>query len=117
MDDAGLGHLPPHLRLAQLSLRGTRVGGPGLAALSRLPNLNSLFLEETPLDDAGLAHLPPLPELRTLSLRNTRISVASLPGIIQRFPKLQVLELPRTPSLTREVLDELVEQTGWRVFH
>jgi hypothetical protein len=30
---------------------------------------------------------------------------------------LQVLELPRTESLTREVLDELVDQTGWRVFH
>jgi Ser/Thr protein kinase RdoA (MazF antagonist) len=76
-----------------------------------------LFLDETPLDDAGLAHLPTLRQLRTLSLRKTAISVAGLPDLIQRLPNLQVLELPRTPSLTREVLDELVEKTGWRVFH
>jgi Leucine-rich repeat (LRR) protein len=112
-----LSRLPTLPALTQLSLRGTQVRGAGLAALERLPALQTLFLDETPLDETAVSNLPPLPQLRTLSLRKTSLSAAALPGLIQKLPGLQVLELPRTESLTREVLDELVDQTGWRVFH
>jgi len=109
--------LPTLPALTQISLRGVPVAGPGLAALGRLPAVQTVFLDETPLDDVGLLHLPALPQLRTLSLRKTQISAASLPVLRARLPGLNVLELPRTPTLTREVLDELVTETGWRVFH
>jgi hypothetical protein len=117
LPDAGLANLPELRSLTQLSLRGTNLGGAGLSALARLPALQVLFLDETSLDDSGLKHLPHLPQLRTLSLRKTSISSAAMPLLKARLPGLTVLELPRTPTLTREVLDELMSETGWRVFH
>ena len=89
--DAGLAHLAGLVRLQELHLPASRVAGPGLECLSRLPELHALSLSGCQaLTDASLDSLAALPALRSLDLTFcTRLTDAGATALA----KLTALEL------------------------
>jgi Leucine-rich repeat (LRR) protein len=66
-------------RLNHLVIKNCKqVSDEGLSELSRLPNLQYLYLNDTPITDAGLAHLAALKNLKELSLTDTKVTSAGL---------------------------------------
>lgn len=66
-------------RLNHLVIKNCKqVSDEGLSELSLLPNLQYLYLNDTPISDAGLAHLAALKNLKELSLTDTKVTGAGL---------------------------------------
>ncbi len=66
-------------RLNHLVIKNCQqVSDDGLSELSRLSNLQYLYLNDTPITDAGLAHLAALKNLKELSLTDTKVTGAGL---------------------------------------
>jgi uncharacterized protein (TIGR03067 family) len=81
--------------LADLDLRDTQVGDPGLARLEEMADLESLSIARTHVTDHGLAHLGGLKRLRNLDLGGTGISDAGM-GHLARLGGLRTLTLGGT---------------------
>jgi hypothetical protein len=69
---------------------------PDLAPLSKLPNVQQVKFDDSPIGDAGLVHLEGLKNLRELSLRGTKVTDAGLVHL-QKLPSLTELDLERLP--------------------
>src|SRR4051812_43371031 len=81
--------------LADLDLRDTQVGDPGLARLEGMADLETLSIARTHVTDRGLAHLGGLKRLRNLDLGGTAISDAGMKHLA-RLGGLQTLTLGGT---------------------
>jgi len=79
----------------EVVLSGTAIADDDLAALSKLPNLQRLGLDNTQVTDAGLAHLSQSPSLVWLWLGKTRVTDAGLTHL-QGLTTLQGLLLGDT---------------------
>jgi hypothetical protein len=73
VDDRLMDELVRHKNIQHLDLFETQITEQGLARLSELPNLNSLYLPRG-TTDAGLAHIAGLPRLRRLWARDSAIT-------------------------------------------
>jgi len=82
-------------RLRVINCRDTSVNGDGLAYLSDLSELTTLYLVGSELDDEGLKKIEGLRSLQTLHLGRTRITDAGLPALRQ-LTKLRTLSLGYT---------------------
>jgi hypothetical protein len=67
-----------------------------LAPLSKLPNVERIKFDDSPVGDGGLVHLEGLKSLRELSLRGTKVTDAGL-IYLQKLPALTELDLERLP--------------------
>ena len=78
--DSDLGHIQNLTGLRSLFFHGHPSGitDAGLAKLTGMKQLETLFLEGASITDAGIVHLKSLPSLRELSLWSTQISDAGL---------------------------------------
>ena len=98
--------------LQSLSLADCDVGGEGLGALSRLGNLETLYLNRTKVNDADLADLRYFPKLTAIDLSGSAVSSDLSPLV--KLPKLKLVVLSNvsleegalaglasTPALTR----------------
>jgi len=65
-----------------VNLVGTPFGDGGLAHLSKLPGLHSLYLGSTQVTDAGLEHLNELTSLERLGLDDTHVTDAGLTHLL-----------------------------------
>lgn len=94
----------PNLQL--LSIAGDRVTDAGMVPISQISSLRTLVLNCN-ITDAGLEALSPLQNLEQLDLTQTRITDAGAASL-RNFPKLQTLILNGT-SITNTGLPVLVE--------
>lgn len=103
----GLKHLEslPNLRL--LDLNRTQITDKGLAAISRLNHIDTLYLQSTKISDTALQHLVNLPKLRLLELGYTAVSDDALP-YLAKIESLETvgLEDTKTTEAARRKLDE-----------
>ena len=76
-------------------IAGTLVEGPGVANLSRLPNLRDLDLAGAKVDDDVMPHIGKITGLERLKLSYTDVTDAGLTNIAC-LSKLQVLDLSGT---------------------
>ena len=91
-------------RIGSVDLHGSTFTDADLGGLtSKLTNLQSLRLSDSPVTDAGLVHLSGLSRLAVLDLSKTHVSDAGL-FHLNKLTKLQMLYLGGT-----EVSDEGVE--------
>lgn len=81
--------------VVRVSFRGTAITDDGLASLTSLPTLESLYLPGTAVGDVGLERLKGLPSLVNLYLSGTRVTDGGLPHI-RGLGRLRVLALDRT---------------------
>jgi hypothetical protein len=70
-----------------------------LAQLARLPNLDHLNLEGTPITDAGLKHLYSLKKLRYIRLSNTKITRKGLDDLEKALPNAGISCYPPPPAM------------------
>lgn len=77
-----------------LSLRGQSVAA-WLPALTALPALTSLVLDDTDVDGASLATISA--PLRRLYLARTRTDDAAVTALVARWPELEAIDLEETP--------------------
>lgn len=79
----------------------------GARQLGQMTGLTTLSLVNSDVDDAALVELKPLVNLRRLDLRNTRVTDAGLLGLLPHLPRLQSLDLSRSPSwyLKQQITD------------
>lgn len=108
VNDETLLALKPNLEqlpwLNRLSLAGSRISGPGLAALSKLGQLHAVELQHTPVDDAAISYLTKLRQLESLNLAGTAVGdrgVSRLAALAQ----LRVLWLDGTRISDRCIKD------------
>ncbi len=93
--DAGLAPLAGLTLLRKLRLTATRVMGPGLVHVSRLPRLEVLNLVAPSLENVGLSHLRFAGNLQRLLLAAERITDEAVPYLAQ-IPKLTSLSIDGT---------------------
>jgi hypothetical protein len=83
---------------------GNKVTDAELATLSNLPDIEVLELGNNPgITDAGLAHLSGLANLKTLYLYGTSVRGPGI-GVVATLPKLEALSLQGTPVTDRGIL-------------
>jgi hypothetical protein len=74
---------------------GDSIEDGGLIHLKGLPQLRTLYFDESNVTDADLVHLAHVPQLQKLSLRDTNITDAGLVQL-RGLPQLQTLDLWQT---------------------
>ena len=104
ISDAGVSRLANLHRLETLSLQGTQVSG---SALGKLPPVEVLSLDKTPIADRGLQHVPQQ-HLRALMLRGTQVSNAGLQHL-DEAKHLMTLDIRQTECTLSGVI-RLFEQ-------
>jgi hypothetical protein len=72
-------------------------GNSDLIHLGRLPNLESLCLDGSPISDAGLQHLYPLKTLTRVSLSNTQVTQKGVDDLKHALPAATIRWSPPTP--------------------
>ena len=93
---AGLQHLSELTELRKLNLWHTRITGDGgLAAIEKLPVLESLELDETRLDDRAIVLLARMKNLRYTELWHTDVTAAGIVRLKRFRPQLEVKANPR----------------------
>jgi hypothetical protein len=102
--------IDPIYEVWQVDLGGSDITDADLSLLHRLPNIESLCLNDTNVSDAGLNHLHSLTRLRVLNLSGTYVSNA---GLIHLKPLtgLRELYLDRT-SVTASGMKALTDLIG-----
>ena len=75
-------------RVTELDLAFTQITDKGLKEVSKLPQLQRLYLNGTPITDASLKALAGLPQLTALNLWRTKITDAGLMELA-KFPRLR----------------------------
>ncbi len=89
--DAGLLRLPSLPKLTVLEIYDARIVGPGLAALTRAPNLTYLHFSEVPLqDDPFIEALAQLKSLCIVRLHRTGVTRAACERLRKLRPDLNV---------------------------
>ncbi len=78
-----------------MNLNLTKISDAGLANLVALPELEELYLIETPLTDASVANLKQLVHLKRLVLLRTRLSPAAIKDLRRQLPKTTIEVDPR----------------------
>jgi hypothetical protein len=78
-----------------VSLHNMQEKDAGLEHLKRLPQLRTLYLDDTKITDAGLVHLKGLTQLQWLDLGNTNVSNVGLDSL-EGLTQLQWLNLDNT---------------------
>lgn len=91
--------------LERLSLEGTPITSSALQNLMGLQKLTELDLSGTKIDDEGLQQLTQLPQLETLWLTQTQVSDASLSGL----EKMKTLKFVQVDG-------SRVTSAGWKTF-
>lgn len=94
--DDDLPHVGRLRGLSALDLSGSTVTDAGLARLNSPVNVQSLFLDGTPIKGTGLAHLAGARRLRSLSLARSHASDLGMVQLIH-FTELTYLDLGNTP--------------------
>ncbi len=84
----------PHVQTINCT-NAHHITGSGLAALSGLTDLQTLYLVGTELDDVGLSHIGNLTSLKTLQIGHTKITDAGMPAL-DHLENLQTLSLGNT---------------------
>lgn len=92
-------------RITYVDLEYTKAADTEMARLSRLTNLESLFLNDTKVTDAGLPHLSNLANLETLSLEGTEVTDTGL-AQLRGLTKLRFLYLAGT-TITEKGIEQL----------
>jgi serine/threonine protein kinase len=88
--DADLAHLEALPQLEKLYLFDTPVGDEDLAHLGNLANLRNLNLGDTPVSDSGLTPLHKLRKLQTLDLTATKVSEEGVRKLRAALPEVKV---------------------------
>ena len=89
--DAGLLRLPSLPKLTVLEIYDARITGPGLAGLTRAPNLTYLWLSGAPIqDDPFVEGLAQLKSLLTVQLHRTGVTRAGCQRLRKLRPNLNV---------------------------
>lgn len=108
ISNAGLAHISGLTSLTTLYLP-ENIDDDGLAHISGLTNLTTLYLRYANIGDAGLAHISGLTNLTTLDLHYTKVSDAGL-AHISGLTNLITLDLPESISdAGRKLWNELLE--------
>jgi Leucine-rich repeat (LRR) protein len=89
--DAGLAHLSGLANLKTLYLYGTSVRGPGIGVVATLPKLEALSLQGTPVTDRGILQLKNSKSLKWLQLNNTGVSDAAIQSLKFALPELEIV--------------------------
>lgn len=109
---SGFSALAGHTSLQDLSLRRCRLlDMESLSALSQVPRLRGLSLEEVALSDSVLEHVAAIPSLEELALESCSIAPSGA-AILARSQALRKLTIAMSPSVTDAVLTELVRLNG-----
>ena len=74
-------------------------GDDDLVAIERLPNLEFLYLEGSPITDAGLKHLYSLKKLRMVTLSNTNVTQKGVDDLKRALPNTHVSWYAPTPPV------------------
>jgi Leucine-rich repeat (LRR) protein len=77
-------------QLEYVELSETHITGAGLKALSELPNLQELVMNNNRLSDDAILHLSALKNLIRLQLENTRISDQAIERLKRALPDCQI---------------------------
>ncbi len=93
--DAGLAWLSGLSNIRSLYLPGLAITDKGLAHLRGMKELRRLVLADTPVDGSGFAFLKEVQHLKILNLSDTRLSNSGLAAVAGN-KKLQVLHLRNT---------------------
>jgi len=88
-------HLHNHKRLQRLALRWAHIADSDLAVVAKMPRLELLNLNETPVSSDALIHASRAKSLRQLELHHTKISDAGL-SHVAGLPQLKRLRLSGT---------------------
>jgi beta-lactamase regulating signal transducer with metallopeptidase domain/Leucine-rich repeat (LRR) protein len=94
--DAGVAELSKAPELAAIVLNGSKVTGPGLAALNASRSLWLLNLADSPLTDAGIEALASYTRLAQLDVSGSKITDRGLAALKGHLPQLTRLNLART---------------------
>jgi hypothetical protein len=96
LDEAALGRLVELVRVERvpgLSLRGQAVA-PWLGALNQLPELSAVSLDSTDVDGRALGAMQLA--VTRLYLAHTAIDDAAVAAVVERYPRLEVLDVEDT---------------------
>jgi hypothetical protein len=88
--DAGLERLPLLPKLRSLWLNDPSVTGPGIAHLTKQPELVALSLGSSTVDDRAIDAVANLPQLKSVYLRLTRISVEGKARLKELRPDISI---------------------------
>jgi hypothetical protein len=106
IDDANLKHVGAFVNLDTLSLDYTKISNAGLGHLNSLKKLKELSLKWTAVSDAGMDQIKGLTALAELDLWGTKVGDTGV-AALKTLPKLKTLTLSET-SVTDEGLRNLV---------
>jgi serine/threonine protein kinase len=84
-----------HAPVVSVDCTGLKIGDADLVHLEALPELEKLFLFDTPIGDAGMAHLRKMFHLKYLGLSKTGVTNAGLEHL-RELPQLEELWLDHT---------------------
>jgi serine/threonine protein kinase len=104
-----------HAPVVSVDCTGLKIGDADLVHLEALPELEKLFLFDTPIGDAGLAHVRKMSHLKYLGLSKTAVTNAGLEHL-RELPQLEELWLDRT-SIGNAGLSHLEGLTRLRRLH
>ena len=108
--EAGLAHLRKLPNLQSLSLENSSLGDAALAELKSLAQLDRLYLGESQIKGAGLSHLKGLSSVTYLSLKDLKIGDNALKHVAE-MTQLEYLDLDGT-LVTDAALPQLKKLTG-----
>jgi hypothetical protein len=69
----------------------------GLKELAALQNLQTLYVNETPVTDLGLKELATLKKLQTLYLSGTKVTAAGVAALQKELPACKIYDSDRLP--------------------
>lgn len=97
VSDAGVEHLEQLSRLKFIHISNSRISDGSLQVFGRMPQLESLSLQENRFTNRGIAHLIGLKRLTALwiGIGDTEITDSAVPYLLQ-LDSLQTLDLQRT---------------------
>jgi serine/threonine-protein kinase len=104
-----------HSPVVSVDCTGLKISDADLVHLEALPELEKLFLFDTPIGDAGLSHVRKMSHLKYLGLSKTGVTNAGLEPL-RALPQLEELWLDRT-SIGNAGLSHLEGLTRLRRLH
>lgn len=113
-DDEALAALEPvAANIVELDIGGSQITDSGLAALTKLVNLERLYLQKTAVTDEGLVHLGDLSRLQYLNLYETSVTDEGLEYLedLDALKSLYLWGSQVTPAGAQAFKEDMLDQS------